>query len=82
MRVSGVHLGPGATLGPRTFVLPGASIGAGARIGAGSLVMRGESVPRGTHWAGNPITAVEAASNPSDVPRHARRVEARAGART
>jgi non-ribosomal peptide synthetase-like protein len=82
MRVSGVHLGPGATLGPRTFVLPGASIGAGARIGAGSLVMRGESVPRGTHWAGNPITAVEAASEPSDVPRHRRRVEACAGSRT
>ena len=82
MRISCVHLGRGATLGPRTFVLPGASIGAGARIGAGSLVMRGESVPRGTRWAGNPIIAVEAASEPSDVPRHRRRVEACAGSRT
>jgi hypothetical protein len=38
--------------------------------------------PERPHWAGNPITAVEAASEPSDVPRHGRRVEARAGSRT
>jgi non-ribosomal peptide synthetase-like protein len=64
MRISAVHLGPGASLGPHSVVLPGSSIGAGTSIGAGSLVMRGESVPPATRWTGNPIRAVEASTPP------------------
>jgi non-ribosomal peptide synthetase-like protein len=58
MKMSTVHIGPGATLGDRAIVLYDAVVGRRAMLSALSLVMKGEQLPPGTRWRGIPAEGV------------------------